>query len=470
MFMSLFKNQSAKSHVHLSELSKLRLFCLNFPIYLNPLFFRLTGTLYLQNKLDRSGGMNCMAWFHHILARYDTTIWIRVIGTILTTFAGFMLRPFLAFYLYDKMDGNLLVAAMVTSLQPLTSIVSGYFAGSLSDRYGRKPLMIAALLIEAISMAGYIWAESIFTFAALTVLNGVGASLFWPAASAQITDVVPEEKRSEVFALLHTALNLGAAAGPLIGVAIYKINPAIAFGLCSCTLFVYSLLIFLKIPETLPDHIRAQAKQSAKTAQGPRLKLSEHPTLFWMTLAAIPVSLLYSQVEIILPQHLRTQYTDFLNVFATLMTINGVLVVCCQIAIAKFAERFPAHRVILVAYLFLACVGFGYGWAPSFLILVLAEFLFTIGEMLYGPQIQKAISVMAPEEYRGRYFAIFGANWGITGTIGPSVGAVAFRGIGGAFWFSILGLLLFIGGLFQYRFVKKATLAEHAESGQSLSQ
>lgn len=410
-----------------------------------------------------------MVWLQQMIARYDTTIWIRVIGTVLTTFAGFMLRPFLAFYLYDRMDGNLLVAAMVTSLQPLTSIISGYFAGSLSDRYGRKPLMIAALAIEAISMADYIWAESIFAFAALTVLNGIGASLFWPAASAQITDVVPEEKRSEVFALLHTALNLGAAAGPLIGVAIYKVNPAIAFGICSCMLFVYALLLFWKVPETLPDHIRAQASRSAKTDQAPRLKLAEHPTLIWMTLAAVPVSLLYSQVEIILPQHLRTQYTDFLSVFATLMTINGVLVVCCQIAIAKYAERFPAHWVILTAYLFLACVGFGYGWAPGFLILVLAEVLFTIGEMLYGPQIQKAISVMAPVEYRGRYFAIFGANWGITGTIGPSVGAVAFKGIGGALWFSILSLLLLVGGLFQYRFVKKATQTEPAESVQSLS-
>ncbi|WP_289136586.1 MFS transporter [uncultured Brevibacillus sp.] len=416
-----------------------------------------------------------MAWLQNIISRYDSTIWIRVIGTILTTFAGFMLRPFLAFYLYDKMDGNLLVAAMVTSLQPLTSIVSGYFAGSLSDRYGRKPLMVAALFIEAISMAGYIWAESLLAFAALTVLNGIGASLFWPAASAQVTDVVPEEKRSEVFALLHTALNLGAAAGPLIGVALYKINPAIAFAICSCMLFVYCLLIVWKVPETLPVEMRERAKQTTDKQAIALMKLTDHTTLIWITLAAVPVSLLYSQVEIILPQHLRTQYDDFLTVFATLLTINGILVVCCQIAIAKFAERFAAHRVVLLAYLFLACVGFGYGWAPGFFVLILAEILFTIGEMLYGPQIQKAISVMAPEEYRGRYFAIFGANWGITGTIGPSVGAVAFRGIGGAFWFSILGLLLFVGGFLQTQLVKRAmqrsqqtaTLPPEAQSGPS---
>jgi MFS family permease len=399
-----------------------------------------------------------MVWLRNIVDRYDTAIWIRVIGTVLTTFAGFMLRPFLAFYLYDKMDGNLLVAAMVVGLQPLTGIISGLFSGGLSDRYGRKPMMVSALVIEAVSMAGYIWAESIYEFALLTILHGIGSSLFWPAASAQVTDVVPEEKRSEVFALLHTALNLGAAAGPLIGVTLYKINPGIVFGICAATLLIYCLLIVWKVPETLPKELRRSAGKtdSGEKRREPKLRLREHTTLLWMTLAAIPVSLLYSQVEMILPQHLKTKFTDFLTVFATLITINGILVVCCQILIAKFAERFPAHKVIIAAYLFFACVGFGYGWAPSFLLLIVVESIFTIGEMLYGPQIQKAVSVLAPTEYRGRYFSVFGANWGITGTIGPSLGAFAFMNFGGAYWFSTIGAVLLIAGLFQFRLVKKA--------------
>jgi MFS family permease len=400
-----------------------------------------------------------MVWLQNIIDRYDTAIWIRVIGTILTTFAGFMLRPFLAFYLYDKMDGNLIVAAMVTSLQPLTSMIASIYSGGFADRYGRKPMMVLALLIESISMAGYIWAESLYTFAFLTILNGIGASLFWPAASAQVTDVVPEERRSEVFALLHTALNLGAAAGPLIGVTLYKIHPGIVFGICSATLILYGLLIVWKVPETLPKEMRKtpNGPEEAERKAEPKLRLREHTPLLWMTLAAVPVSLLYSQVEMILPQHLKTRFDDFLTVFATLITINGILVVCCQMLIAKLADRFPAYQVILTAYLFFACVGVGYGWAPSFLLLIAVETVFTIGEMLYGPQIQKAVSVMAPPEFRGRYFSIFGANWGITGTIGPSLGALAFTHIGGSYWFTAIGLVLIIAGGFQYRLVKKAT-------------
>lgn len=396
-----------------------------------------------------------MTWLQSVIARYDTTIWIRVIGTILTTFAGFMLRPFLAIYLYEKLDGNLILTAVVVGLQPLTGIVSSLFSGGLADRLGRKPIMIAALLIESVSMLGYIWADSLYSFALLTVINGIGSSLFWPAASAQVTDVVPEEKRSEVFALLHTALNIGAAAGPLIGVTIYKINPHIVFGLCSLALFLYCLLIIWKVPETLPHLVNREANAQAlqEGVPQPKIRLREHPTIFLMTLAALPVSLLYSQVEVILPQQLKTHFPDYLTIFATLMTINGLMVVCCQLLIARFAERFPAQKVILLAYVLLACVGFGYGWAPSFVLFVAVEIIFTIGEMLNGPQIQKAVSLLAPPEYRGRYFSIFGANWGITGTIGPTLGAFCFTAIGGHYWFSMIGILLIVAGLFQYRLV-----------------
>ncbi len=417
-----------------------------------------------------------MAWGACLWHRYDRTIWIRVVGTILTKFSEFMIRPFLAIYLYNRLDDNLLLTALVVGLQPAAGMIAGLFAGGLSDRYGRKPLMVIALFLQSLSVLGYIWADVLWHYALLTLLSGLCNSLFWPAASAQVTDVVPQEKRSEVFALLHTALNLGAAAGPLIGVALYRINPQIVFAICSAALFAYGLLIAWLVPETMPKAARTPIGKSGNSAARtpgaaaaatdgsvdgsaqaqPKLRLGEHTTLLWITLAGIAVSLLYSQVEVILPQQLKTHFSDYMTTFATLMTINGTMVVCCQMVIVRFADRFPPQRVILAAYLLLACVGFGYGWSDSFMLLVATEVLFTLGEMMYGPQIQKAISLIAPPDFRGRYFSVFGANWGISGTIGPTLGAFAFGTLGGAVWFSLIGLLLIVAGLFQYRLVAGA--------------
>ena len=393
-----------------------------------------------------------------LMGRYDGAIWIRVLGTVLTSFAGFMIRPFLALYLYDKLDDNLLITALIVGLQPLTGLIAGLYAGGLSDKYGRKPVMVAALLIEALSISGYIFADSLVSFALLTIVNGIGGSLFFPAANAQVTDVVPEEKRAEVFALLHTALNLGAAMGPLFGVAIYKINPNIAFVFCSLMFLLFCALLLWKVPETLPKKVRgAEAnEQQVGPQETPKLRLREHKTLVWMMLAAIPFSLLYSQVESILPQHLKTNFEDYLTTFATLMTVNGILVVLMQMVIARYAERFPVHRVIFAAYLMLAVTAFGYGWGGTFAVLLVAELFFTLGEMMNGPQLQKAISIMAPEEVRGRYFAIFYSSWGLTGSVGPLFGSLVFTNFGGEVWFSIVGLLLIVASFFQLRLVKQA--------------
>lgn len=393
-----------------------------------------------------------------LIGRYDTAIWIRVIGTILTTFAGFMIRPFLALYLFDKLEGNLLLTAVIVGLQPLTSMIAGIFSGSLADRYGRKPMMVASLVIQSVTMFGYIFAESLLEFSVLTIINGLGQSLFWPAASAQITDLVPEEKRSEVFAVMHTALNVGAALGPLIGVMIYKVNPGIAFGLCAIAELIYMILLIWKVPETLPKELRERARKASKGEKGglPKLKLRHASMLIWITIAMVPCSLLYSQVESILPQHLKVNFDDYLDAFATLLAINGTMVVATQILIAKFADRFPIRNVIFVAFLFLAATAFGYGWGTAFWVLILAEICFTIGEMLNGPQIQKAVSIIAPPELRGRYFAIFGAHWGVTGTVAPIIGALTFQAYGGGVWFSVVGVLLIIAAFAHYFLLGRA--------------
>lgn len=400
--------------------------------------------------------------FRSILNRYDMTIWIRVLGTILTTVGSFMIRPFLALYLFDKLEENLTLAMLVIGLQSATGMIAGLFSGSFSDRFGRKPVMVLALLLEATAIIGYIFADSILTFALLTILNGIGGALFFPAANAQVTDVVPEEKRAEVFALLHTALNVGAAAGPLIGVKLYQINPAIAFSICAGAMLLFCLLLIWKIPETLPQEYRDRFKKGAdgKSEPQPKFRLREHKMILFVSMASIPIALLYSQVETILPQHLKLNYDPetYLDTFATLLTINGLMVVTFQLLVARFADRFQVRWVVLTAYLLLSVTAFGYGAAPSFLVLVIAEIMFTLGEMMNGPVIQKAISMMSPPEYRGRYFAISGfMSWGLTGTFGPLIGALAFTTIGGMGWFGgIIAGLLVIFGFVQFRLLAVA--------------
>ncbi|WP_235828038.1 MDR family MFS transporter [Brevibacillus migulae] len=383
--------------------------------------------------------------------RYDTAIWVRAWGTALTSLTGFMLRPFLVLYLYEKMGGSILIPMIVVGLQPLTGILLSLWGGGLSDRYGRKPVMLAAQLIQTCSMFGFMFAEEVWHFAFITVLNGLGQALFSPAANAQVTDVVPQEQRAEVFALLHTALNVGAAAGPLLGLVLFTQNPVLVFGISAAAMLIYAVILWWKVPETLPSSPEAKKQQE----KAPRLVIREHAPLFWMTLLAVPISMLYAQVETVFPLHLKERFDHYQTIFAWLMTINGTTVIFLQMWIARRSEHIASSKVILFAYVTLMVVALGYGFAPSFALLVAVEMLFTVGEMLVGPHMQKAVSLIAPPEMRGRYFSVYGLNWQISRGIGPVLGGLAFAQWGGEGTFAIVAIMMILAGLLQYRMIQR---------------
>ncbi|MET3291657.1 UNVERIFIED_CONTAM: MFS family permease [Brevibacillus sp. OAP136] len=395
-----------------------------------------------------------------IIKRYDTVIWVRFTGVVLTSVTGFMLRPFLVLYLYDKLGGSVLLPMIVIGLQPLIGMLVGWWGGGWTDRFGRKPLMMAALIIQALSMAGMGFAESVWQFAALAIMNGLGMSLFFPAANAQVTDVVPEEKRAEVFALLHTALNVGSAVGPMLGMLVFKQNPTLVFGIASAAFLAYAIILWRNVPETLPVVTDQATGNQAKPS---KLVLSEHRPLLWFTVLAVPISLLYAQMESVFPLHLRNQTADYQTIFATLMSINGTSVILFQMWIVRWTQNASSMKIILISYMLLAVVAVGYGFAPFFGLLVAVELLFTLAEMLVGPHMQKVVSSMAPQEMRGRYFSIYGMSWQIARAIGPSMGGLLFTHYGGQVAFSVFSALLLVAGVAQYALLR-SILAKSAKT------
>ena len=196
------------------------------------------------------------------------------------------------------------------------------------------------------------------------------------------------------------------------------------------------------------------AEEQIRLKKKAKIKWLDHKPLLWISLLAMPVTLLYSQTESTFPLHLQQHFENYKTVFATIVTFNGCVVIALQLWIAKRSEHVTAHLIIAVSYLLFAIVSFGYGFVPVFALLLVVEFLFTIGEMLYGPHIQKVISVIAPEEQRGWYFSVFGLNWQLSRTIGPVLGGLLFTHYGGKFMFAVLGVVILTAGIAQTRYIR----------------
>ncbi|WP_052476226.1 MFS transporter [Cohnella kolymensis] len=113
-----------------------------------------------------------------------------------------------------------------------------------------------------------------------------------------------------------------------------------------------------------------------------------------------------------------------------------------------------SHVVIGASYALFTVVSLSYGFADIIVWLFAAEFIFTIGEMMYGPQMQKVISIMAPAEQRGFYFSVYGASHLLSRGLGPILGGILLSWGGGETLFTALAVVMALTGIVMYRVVR----------------
>ncbi|PLT44694.1 MFS transporter [Paenibacillus sp. FSL W8-1187] len=418
------------------------------------------------SPLARAGGL---------IRRYDAALWIRICGNAVTATTTFLIRPFLALYLYEQSGGSLLLAMLVIGLQPFASMATSFLAGGVSDRLGRRPVMLGALLLQAACMGAYAFAEQVWAFAAITAVMGVGSALFNPAANAMVADVVPSERQREVFALLHTASNVGAAFGPAAGLLLLRAGENVVFAAGALLLLAYLFLVLSKVPETRPGTPRRPAgargadAEEPGTAGGAAAEASRpaapdaaapdaaarRRALLGLTSLAMPIGLIFALVISILPFHFGESFARPEDVLASLMTFNGILVIALQLWIIARTKRLSASLAAAVSYGMFAAVSVGYAFSTVLLLLFVVELVFSVAEMLIGPHLQNTVAELAPEQERGWYFAIFGLHMHVPLALGPALGGLLYAATDGAVLFSALGALFVACGILQSLLIRR---------------
>jgi len=126
--------------------------------------------------------------------------------------------------------------------------------GELSDHIGRKKILLWSQFSRAVIMVSTGYAVFLdmnyWVIAGIIFLNYLLASSFFPVASAMIVDLLPEEDRTEGFAIMRTAINFGWAMGPAIGGFLSVFGFEYLFYFTALSSLVSGLLILFNIEET----------------------------------------------------------------------------------------------------------------------------------------------------------------------------------------------------------------------------
>lgn len=382
-----------------------------------------------------------MGWLRRMLAPtvsgLPAAFWWLWIGTLVNRVGAFVL-PFLAFYLTDELDLTPAFVGLVLGTFGFGSIVATLLGGVLSDRLGRRPV----LLISQLSTAAVLVALGLTTAPmAVLVLCGVlglTSNTARPAFSAMMTDIVAPDDRVRAFSLNYWAINLGFAIAPVLGGLLSRSGYLSLFLVDAATTLVFAMLVFLRVPESHPD------------LGGPRSTTAGSMADVLRDRVFLSFVLLTFGFAVVFMQHLSTlpvqMDDDGLSPaqYGTIIALNGAMIVLVTVPLTRWLQRYPRSRVLATSSLFL---GLGFGstmWASTPTEYAATVVVWTVGEVIGAAVAPAIVADLSPRALRGRYQGAFGFSFAAAAMVAPLLGGAVYDRLGGQVLWTGCAVLCFV--------------------------
>lgn len=377
---------------------------------------------------------------------YPRTFWVLMAGTFIDRVGGALIFPFLAVYVARKFNATMLEVGTVFAIFSISSVLGNVLAGAMTDRFGRRLMMVAGLVFSAVSSISLGLVTDLNILYGLAVIVGLLSSIGWPAQAAMMSDLLPEKKRADGFGIFRVVMNLAVAIGPVIGGLLApQTGYLILFLLDASTSIVMAVITLALLPETNPQPKTEQGQTHphesfGQTMIGYRKVLADRLFVVFAIVSMV-MTLAYVQMYGTLSVYLVKFQNQPESTYGFILGMNALMVVLFQFPITRRISSQPPMIIMAVGSL-LYMVGFSmYGFAGTVTLFALAMVIITIGEMVVVP-ISQALSVkFAPEDMRGRYIAIFGFVWIIPQAAAPLMAGWLMDNIGPAWVWYVSGLL-----------------------------
>lgn len=355
----------------------------------------------------------------NIYHEFPRLFWVVVAVSFIDRIGGTLLFPFFALYITQKFNVGMTQAGILLGMSSLFGLIGSTVGGALTDKFGRKQLILFGLVFSALSTLTFGLVNDLNALYPLMVVVGLLSSVAHPAHDAMIADILPENKRQEGFGILRVVGNLSWIIGPTIGGFVANINFFYLFVIDAVISCVVAAIIFRAIPETKPEaHAHAASESLWQTVIGYRVVLKDFAFMAFMV-AGMLMLVVYQQMYSSLSVYLRDNHGVSPSGYGFLMTTSAITVVLFQFWVSRLIKRRPPFLMMAFGTVFYM-IGFAlFGVVTAYVLFALNIVIITIGEMIVVPTSQAIATNFAPETMRGRYMAIFGLSWAIPSTIGP---------------------------------------------------
>lgn len=367
-----------------------------------------------------------------VYASYPSRFWLLAACHLLQRTGASFLWPFLSLIVAEQTGAPLERITALYSVQAVASLIGTSVISSLMDRYGRKRLMLAGLVgVSAVTLL-LSQANTLEAWLVLIPLYGTLVPVFIIGANAMVADIVPQEQRTDAYAILRMGANLGISLGPTIGGALIARSHGFAYagfiGLHLALLIPVGLLI----SETL--RLRTSEEQTARLGYGAILR--DRPFVVFSAVFLL-IELCTTMIFNLLAVYTKQQFGIQENQVGAIVGLNALMVVCFQVFITRQTRRWPPYLMLALGAVFYALGTSSYAIATQFEHFLAGMVIITLGEMIAMPTATALVAHMAPPDMRARYMGIYSVMYTVAAGIGPLIGGQAALRFGpSAIWWS----------------------------------
>lgn len=345
------------------------------------------------------------------------TIWT----TVALDLVGFgIVVPILAVYA-ERFGASGLTVGLLFAAFSAAQFVCAPLLGRLSDRLGRKPVIVISLLGTAAGSFVCGAASTLWLLFVGRILDGAsGASL--SVAQAAVGDMASPAERPRLMGLLGAAFGVGFVIGPAIGGLATLGGPHVPFYVAGTIALINAVAAMVRLPETRPE--------LSSEAAGPikhRSRRAISPALGQLAMVGFVTTVAFTAFEStfgLLGRHRfgfgeRGSAFVFLGIGLLLVVIQGVLY-------GRLAGRFGVNALYIggvgLLVVALTTMAFAYVW-PTLLV---ACALLTLGQGVASPSISSLVSEIAPAARRGEAMGYQQSAYAVGRIVGPPVAGFMF--------------------------------------------
>ncbi len=318
----------------------------------------------------------------------------------------------------ESLDRAAVLGGWLMFLYAAVQFFSAPIMGNLSDRFGRRRVLLLSLLAFGLDYLLMGWAPT-FSWLLLGRFIAGAASSTWAVANAAIADTFAPEERAKQFALLGAAFGGGFILGPVLGGLLGELGPRIPFYATAVLALINAALGFVFLPETLRPENRRPFQWRRANPLGALAQLRRYPAVIGLIIAwffflvghnALPATWAYYSVA---------QFNWSESQIGLSLGFVGVLMMIFQaVVIRAVLDRYGGAHTALIGLVGAAVSFFGYALFndPRWVYLFLA-----IGAMqgFIGPAVQSIMSARVPADAQGELQGALGSVLSLATILSP---------------------------------------------------